>query len=128
MKHKHTLKCLREVGGRLVCVEEKGRTVRLREETTKEKFEHAKNEANEGLHALGYNVYHQDLEEAYRRAREIVEAQGFEIDRHTGRFWGKGLDAGRIAPLATMNGHEASFSFSWHKMPSGRYEVVAYVS
>jgi hypothetical protein len=104
--------------------------------------------ANEALSALITNVYfpHVPLDRLYG----AVEGAGFEIPEDERPFLVCGHEGRAVVPLRHLDQTanqaleaasrlvgqspphvipgSATLTFSWYRMPSGRFEVVAYVS
>lgn len=79
--------------------------------------------ANTGLNKLP--CYHANLGAGIAAVDAVVSANGLEVDRETsdGIYCG---EQGR-AQWALV-GCRKGVQMTWYKMPSGKYEVVAYVS
>lgn len=72
---------------------------------------------NEALYTLGL-TYHVGL--PVQQVDEILQQNGFELP--------EGIYCGRDGSVREGIGDQTYISFTWHTMPSGRYEVVAYVN
>ena len=109
----------------------------------------AQDRANVALHALGYNTYHDSV--PLDKLCAAVEAEGWTIpgDERPILVCGREgravvpcwyLDPEKLAALDAVvrliGAHEApevvpthrALTFTWYRMPSGRYEIVAYLS
>lgn len=73
--------------------------------------------ANRGL--LGMDTYHHGL--ALAEIDAILEAEGF-------RPLEPAIYCGADGRIHEQVGERTWLSLSWHKMESGRYEIVAYLS
>ena len=87
--------------------------------TTQEKRK-AQRVVNNALHALG-TTYHDGL--PIGQVVDTLHAAGFTATENL-----EGIYCGREGRLAEHVGDNVYLSLSWYKMPSGRYEVTAYVS
>ena len=78
-----------------------------------------KNSVNKALHALGL-IYHQGL--PIQEITDILNSNGFNGEIMEGIYCGHD---GRISENLT---DRIGFNMTWHRMPSGRFEIVAYIS
>ena len=75
---------------------------------------------NNGLRALTYNAYFDGI--PVNQLAELAGENGFD----TADF--EGIYTGREGRATVDLGHGASMAFTWYKMGSGRYEIVAYAT
>lgn len=80
--------------------------------------------ANKALAAL--ETYTSDFSAWIEQVREIVTKAGFEIDL-SGMFLGESSYCVESA-IEEDGKSKLAVRISWHKMPSGRYEMLAYMS
>ena len=76
---------------------------------------------NEALYKLG-QTYHASTSAAFSDIDEALAANGF---RKTFEVEG---EAGNLTSFHGGAGDSKWIHISWHKMPSGRYEIVAYLN
>jgi len=78
----------------------------------------ARRRVNNALNTLG-RLYHDGL--PIDRVDDILTAHGFEPTQPA-------IYCGRDGRVTERVGERSYLTLTWHKMPSGRYEVVAYVN
>jgi hypothetical protein len=79
----------------------------------------ARRRANDALHALTFNRYHEGL--ALYDIDQILEANGFSP-------LNAAIYCGRDGSVHEQVGPRTWIRLTWHKMESGRYEIVVYLS
>ena len=79
----------------------------------------ARRRANDDLHALTFNRYHEGL--ALDEIDTILTAHGFNSMEPA-------IYCGRDGSVHEQVGPKTWVSLTWHKMESGRYEIVVYLS
>lgn len=109
-------------------------------------FQTASRRANNALHALTLNTWFESV--PINRLYEAVEGAGFKIAEddaivcgasgratvplvHVGHDEARARDAAKRLgdeDVKPVRGTQHVLVYTWHRMPSGRYEVVAYVS
>ena len=84
--------------------------------------------ANDQIYDLVNNKYFQSIPND--RLFEIVKDAGFRFDPEEEEFILVGRDGKATWQLHDAGGRAANHMLvlQWHKMPTGRYEVVSYVS
>ena len=92
-------------------------------ETTKKQLNVAKKIANDLLHKLTTNQYFNGI--PINQMSEILRVLGFNTANLEGFYCGH---EGRCNERMSFLDKEAWFTFTWYRMPSGRLEIVAYVS
>jgi len=79
----------------------------------------ARKAANNDLHRLTFNRYHDGL--ALYDIDQILEENGFKTLEAA-------IYCGRDGSVHEQVGAKTWLSLTWHKMTSGRYEIVVYLS
>ena len=96
--------------------------------STKATFTKAAKQANDQIYDLIQNKYFRSIpnDELF----SIVKRAGFRFDPEEEEFFLVGRDGKATWQLYDEEGREVNHMLvlNWHKMDSGRYEVVAYVS
>ena len=88
----------------------------------------AKEQANAALYDLNHNHYWRDKYEGMGAMRNAVLAAGYEL---TGEIWNEGGsdNEGRLSyAILTDSGDERALHIQWYRMPSGKWELNAYVN
>lgn len=89
--------------------------------------EAARNLANDNLHTVGL-MYHTDWNKVIATLFEIVREAGFEVGESSQSSTST-ADHGRATAPVGLDGDEGRMLvFTWYKMQSGNWEIVAYVS
>ena len=84
-----------------------------------------KNQVNKELHAIGLE-FHDGI--PVDKIQAILDKYGFGVNTDTGDPVTGGIYTGRDGSMHEPVGKNVGFVMTWHKMDSGRYEIVAYVS
>lgn len=87
----------------------------------------AKDKANNELHKLNYNHYWKTKADGMEAMRHACRDAGFTV---TGEIWNESgdLESGRATSMLDLGGDEYGLTITWYQMPSGRWELVAYVN
>jgi hypothetical protein len=79
--------------------------------------------ANEALHTLG-KTYHDGL--PIPEISEILAKHGMSAEGLSGIYCGE--QGSTNAQVGTINRRSLYLHLNWYKMPSGRFEIVAYIN
>lgn len=80
-----------------------------------------KNAVNAALYQMGYNKWYDGI--PLTEIRDLLERFGFNGDCMEGIYCGADGQMNE-----KVEGSNTYIAMTWHKMPSGRYEIVAYLS